>query len=93
MEDFLNLHGINRSDMEHSSKDSKRDSTSRSNVNRRSAKKFVRSDALSPNSANKFLIEAELEKINRRNLLKSEKQEFRNNNNLENKMDLGNSSK
>ena len=93
----MNLHGISRSDMDpskrDSSKESRRDSTSRSNVTRRSAKKFVRSDALSPNSANKFLIEAELEKINRRNLLKTEKQEFRNNNNLENKMDLGNLSK
>ena len=70
MEDFLNLHSINRSDVNCSKdsgnikKDSKilnMESTSRKSVvgSKRSSK-FVRSDALSPNSANKLLMETEL---------------------------------
>ena len=47
--------------------------------------------ALSPNSANKLLIESELEKINRRNLLKAAPGNSSNNNNLDNsKVELGN---
>ena len=70
MEDFLNLHSINRSDVNCSKdsgnikKDSKilnMESTSRKSVvgSKRSSK-FVRSDALSPNSANNLLMETEL---------------------------------
>ena len=49
--------------------------------------------ALSPNSANKLLIESELEKINRRNLLKAAPGNNSNNNNNNqdnNKVELGN---
>ena len=47
--------------------------------------------ALSPNSANKLLIESELEKINRRNLLKAAPGNSSNNNNQDNnKVELGN---
>ena len=102
MEDFLNLHGISRSDVD-PKETVKRDNLdgSHKNVTKRNSKKFVRSDALSPNSANKFLIESELEKISRRNLMKTPggqgAQEIRNNNNinnnLETKMDLGSQSK
>ena len=46
--------------------------------------------ALSPNSANKLLIESELEKINRRNLLKAAPGNSSNNNNQDNsKVELG----
>ena len=47
--------------------------------------------ALSPNSANKLLIESELEKISRRNLLKAAPGNNSNNNNQDNsKVELGN---
>ena len=47
--------------------------------------------ALSPNSANKLLIESELEKINRRNLLKAAPGNSSSNNNQDNnKVELGN---
>ena len=46
--------------------------------------------ALSPNSANKLLIESELEKINRRNLLKAAPGNSNNYNNQDNsKVELG----
>ena len=52
----------------------------------------IKMSALSPNSANKLLIESELEKINRRNLLKAAPgNSSNNNNNLDNnKVELGN---
>ena len=56
MEDFLNLHGINRSDLKEKDR--------RVTGNKRNSK-FVRSDALSPNSVNRLIIETELEKITR----------------------------
>ena len=46
--------------------------------------------ALSPNSANKLLIESELEKINRRNLLKAAPGNSSNNNQDNSKVELGN---
>ena len=53
----------------------------------------IEMSALSPNSANKLLIESELEKINRRNLLKAApgNSSNNNNNNQDNsKVELGN---
>ena len=84
MEDFLNLHGINRSDLKEKDR--------RVPGNKRNSK-FVRSDALSPNSVNRLIIETELEKINRRNTGKSGKSggELRVNlsgNNNENKLEV-----
>ena len=84
MEDFLNLHGINRSDLKEKDR--------RVTGNKRNSK-FVRSDALSPNSVNRLIIETELEKINRRNTGKSGKSggELRVNlsgNNNENKLEV-----
>ena len=81
MEDFLNLHGINRSDLKERVPGNKRNS------------KFVRSDALSPNSVNRLIIETELEKMNRRNTNTKTGGELRVNlsgNNTENKIELGN---
>ena len=82
MEDFLNLHGINRSDLKEKDR--------RVTGNKRNSK-FVRSDALSPNSVNRLIIETELEKITRRNTGKTGG-ELRVNlggNNNENKIELG----
>ena len=53
----------------------------------------IKMSALSPNSANKLLIESELEKINRRNLLKAapgNSSSSNNNNQENNKVELGN---
>ena len=52
---------------------------------------FIEMSGLSPNSANKLLIESELEKINRRNLLKAAPGNSSNsNNNQDNsKVELG----
>ena len=54
----------------------------------------IKMSALSPNSANKLLIESELEKINRRNLLKvapgNSSSNNSNNNQDNNKVELGN---
>ena len=82
MEDFLNLHGISRSDLKEKER--------RVTGNKRNSK-FVRSDALSPNSVNRLIIETELEKITRRNTGKTGG-ELRVNlggNNNENKIELG----
>ena len=50
----------------------------------------IKMSALSPNSANKLLIESELEKINRRNLLKAAPLNSSSNNNQDNnKVELG----
>ena len=50
----------------------------------------IKMSALSPNSANKLLIESELEKINRRNLLKAAPGNSSSNNNQDNnKVELG----
>ena len=50
----------------------------------------IEMSALSPNSANKLLIESELEKTNRRNLLKAAPGNSSNNNNQDNnKVELG----
>lgn len=84
MEDFLNLHGINRSDL--------KEKAGRVAGNKRNSK-FVRSDALSPNSVNRLIIETELEKMNRRNTNTKTGGELRVNlsgNNTENKIELGN---
>ena len=82
MEDFLNLHGINRSEI--------KEKTGRVTGNKRNSK-FVRSDALSPNSVNRLIIETELEKINRRNTSKTggELRVNLSGTNPENKMELG----
>ena len=82
MEDFLNLHGINRSDL--------KEKAGRVTGNKRNSK-FVRSDALSPNSVNRLIIETELEKINRRNTNKTggELRVNLSGNNNENKLELG----
>ena len=82
MEDFLNLHGINRSDLKEKDR--------RVPGNKRNSK-FVRSDALSPNSVNRLIIETELEKINRRNTNKTggELRVNLSGNNNENKIELG----
>ena len=77
MEDFLNLHGINRSDLKEKDR--------RVTGNKRNSK-FVRSDALSPNSVNRLIIETELEKITRRNTGKTVNLGGNNN---ENKIELG----
>ena len=91
MEDFLNLHGISRSDIELKEKEK---AQRRQRGNKRNSK-FVRSDALSPNSVNKLIIETEMEKINRKCINKTGG-DFRanlNGNNNESKMDLGKSVK
>ena len=82
MEDFLNLHGISRSDLKEKDR--------RVSGNKRNSK-FVRSDALSPNSVNRLIIETELEKINRRNTNKTggELRVNLSGNNNENKIELG----
>ena len=67
MEDFLNLHGISRSELDLADKNK---SVGEVTKNKRNSK-FVRSDALSPNSVNRLIIETELEKINRRNINKA----------------------
>ena len=53
MEDFLNLHGINRNDIDLKEKEK---AQRRQRGNKRNSR-FVRSDALSPNSVNKLIIE------------------------------------
>ena len=51
---------------------------------------YIEMSALSPNSANKLLIESELEKSNRRNLLKAAPGNSSNSNNQDNnKVELG----
>ena len=82
MEDFLNLHGINRSDLKEKDR--------RVTGNKRNSK-FVRSDALSPNSVNRLIIETELEKITRRNTSKAggELRVNLSGNNPDNKLELG----
>ena len=80
MEDFLNLHGINRSDLKEKDR--------RVTGNKRNSK-FVRSDALSPNSVNRLIIETELEKITRRNSKTGGELRVLSGNNNENKLELG----
>ena len=67
MEDFINLHGISRSELDLADKNKPVGEVTKNKRN----SKFVRSDALSPNSVNRLIIETELEKINRRNINKA----------------------
>ena len=72
MEDFLNLHGISRSDLDLKEKEKPPRRPGGLAGGKRNSK-FVRSDALSPNSVNRLIIETELEKINRKNINKTGK--------------------
>ena len=85
MEDFLNLHGINRNDIDLKEKEK---AQRRQRGNKRNSR-FVRSDALSPNSVNKLIIEAEMEKINRKNINMTGGDFRPNPNNNESKIDSG----
>ena len=83
MEDFLNLHGISRNDIDLK----EREKAQRKQRGNKRNSKFVRSDALSPNSVNKLIIESEMEKINRKNINMTGPNP--NSNNNESKIDSG----